>query len=253
MFLAIDIGNTSIKFGVFDGDDLTSKFIIPTRREYTARDIDAAADGALDGRRFAATLVSSVVPELDAAFAEYLAQIVGVEPAFVKTSDDFSLVFNFPIDEAGTDRLVNSFAAVEKYGAPCIVVAFGTATTIDVIDRDREHRGGLIAPGPATTAKALQIVASKLPEVDIAEPPNVISTTTVTAIQSGIFYSQIGLVETAVPHIKAEIGDDARVIATGGFAHLIADKCRSVEVVEPELTLEGLMLLNKRADRIARS
>lgn len=245
MLLAIDIGNTSIKFGVFDGDQLTSKFVIPTSRDYSVEHLRKAVNGQLDGG-FKNAIVSSVVPEIDRAITEYLSHFSRAETQFIKTTDDFDLTFSYPIHEAGTDRLVNSFAAAGKYGVPTIVIGFGTATTIDVIDRSREHRGGLIAPGPATTAKALQIVASKLPEVEIAEPPNVISTTTITSIQSGIFYSQIGLVETAVPDIKAEIGEDARVVATGGFAHLIADKCRSVDVVDGDLTLEGLRMLYSR-------
>ena len=245
MLLAIDIGNTAIKLGTYDGDRLTSKFVIPTRRDYGVAELRKAINGQLDGG-FKYAIVSSVVPEIDRAIAGYVSHFSGVEARFVRTTDDFDLTFNYPIHEAGTDRLVNSFAAAEKYGVPMIVIGFGTATTIDVIDRNREHRGGLIAPGPATTAKALQIVASKLPEVEIAEPPNVISTSTITSIQAGIFYSQIGLVEAAVPDIRAEIGEDARVVATGGFAHLIAHKCRSVDVVDGDLTLEGLKMLYSR-------
>ena len=245
MLLAIDIGNTSIKFGIFDGDQLTSKFVIPTRREYSVDEIHEAVNGQLDGG-FKNAIISSVVPQVDAAMTEFLSHFSVSETRFVRTTDDFNLTFNFPIHEAGTDRLVNSFAAAEKYGVPVIVIGFGTATTIDVIDRSREHRGGLIAPGPATTAKALQLFASKLPEIQIVEPSNVLSTTTVTAIQAGIFYSQIGLVEAAVPDIRSEIGPDARVVATGGFAHLIADKCRSVDVVDSDLTLEGLKMLYSR-------
>jgi type III pantothenate kinase len=245
MLLAVDIGNTSIKFGAFDGDRLSSKFVIPTKREYTQADIDVAVDGRLDSE-FNGAVVSSVVPEIDQEFSAFISARFGLNARFITTRDDFDLTFNYPIDEAGTDRLVNSFAASRKYGVPCIVIAFGTATTIDVIDGNHEHLGGLIAPGPVTTAKALQIVASKLPEVEIAEPPNVISTTTVTAIQSGIFYSQIGLVETSVPDIKNVIGQGAHVIATGGFAHLIADNCTSVEVVDIDLTLDGLRMLHSR-------
>jgi type III pantothenate kinase len=245
MLLAIDIGNTSIKFGIFDGDQLTSKFIIPTRREFSVDELREAVNGQLDGG-FKNAIVSSVVPEIDDTITEYLSHFAGAETQFVKTTEDFNLTFTYPIHEAGTDRLVNSFAAAEKYGVPVIVIGFGTATTIDVIDRSREHLGGLIALGPATTAKALQIFASKLPEIEIAEPSNVMSTTTVTAIQAGIFYSQIGLVEMAVPDIKSEIGEDARVVATGGFAHLIADKCKSVDVVDGDLTLEGLRMLYSR-------
>ena len=247
MLLTVDIGNTSIKFGTFDGPALVSKFVVPTHREYTNEQIAKAVDGRLDGSLDAA-IVSSVVPPIDESVSRYLDRVVGASPRFVRTSDDFGLTFNFPIHEAGSDRLVNSFAAAEKYGAPVIIIAFGTATVFDVVDANREHRGGLIAPGPATTAKALQIAASKLPEVEIAEPTNVLNTTTIGSIQAGIFYSQIGLVEAAVRHIKAEIGE-AKVISTGGFAHLIADKCKEVDAVDADLTLEGLRLLHERWQR----
>jgi len=241
VLLAIDIGNTSIKFGTFDGEALASKFIIPTHREYEADDLTAAVADRLPAN-VRGVIVSSVVPEIDGAVADFVSVKLGTEARFVKASDDFGLKFGFPVDRVGTDRLVNSFAAAAKYGVPVIVAAFGTATTIDVVGKNREYRGGLIAPGPATAAKALRAVTSKLPEVDIAEPPNVIGTDTVTAIRSGIFYSQIGLVETAARHIKAEIGE-ARLVATGGFAHLIAAHCKDVYAVDANLTLEGLKKL----------
>lgn len=244
MFLAIDIGNTSIKFGTFDGETLALKFVIPTKRDYTAAEISEAVGRRLDGIPEDA-LVSSVVPEVDAAVTGYLSAFDGAPTRFVRSTDDFGLIFNFPINATGTDRLVNSFAAAEKYGVPVIVVAFGTATTFDVVAKSREHRGGLIAPGPATMAKALKMVASKLPEVQVVEPVNVLNTTPATAIQAGIFYSQIGLVEAAVRHIKPELGDDAKVIATGGFARLIAAKCKKVDVVDEDLTLEGLRMLHE--------
>ena len=245
MLLAIDIGNTAMKFGVFSGDELTAKFVIPTRRDYPNDEFSNAVAEHLSDTPDA-VIFSSVVPELDAIVGEVFRER-GISARQITTSVDLGLTFNFPIEDAGTDHLINSFAAVELYGAPCIVIAFGTATTVDVVNREREHLGGLIAPGPKATAKAMEMIASKLPEVEIAEPPNVINTTTTGAIQSGILYSQIGLVEAAIPHIKAEIGDDAKVIATGGYASLIADKCKVIDRVEPDLTLYGLKMLYSRA------
>lgn len=246
MLLAIDIGNTSIKFGTFDGNKLISKFVIPTDRSYKPLDISTATYGRINGD-IANAIVSSVVAEVDVSFNNFLVDLLQAEPRFVNTSDDLGLTFNFPV-ESGIDRLVNSFAAAEKYGVPVILAAFGTATTFDVVDKNREHRGGLIAPGPATSAKALQAAASRLPEVEITEPANVLGTGTIAAIQSGIFYSQIGLVEAAARHIEAEIGE-AKVVATGGFARLIAAKCREVDVVDLDLTLEGLRMLHQRWKR----
>jgi type III pantothenate kinase len=245
MLLAIDIGNTSIKFGIFEGDSLIRKFVIPTRLDHTPTEIKEAVSDDLH-EEFNAVIACSVVPETNAAVAGFVSHFLGRETRFIEANDDFGLVFGFPVDGTGSDRLVNASAAADKYGRPVIVCSLGTATTIDVVSRNGEYLGGLIAPGMSTAAKALRLLTSKLPEVEIAEPANVIAVSTIAAIRSGIFYSQIGLLETAVRHIKAEIGEDARVVATGGFAHLIANKCRSVDVVDGDLTLEGLKMLYSR-------
>ena len=245
MLLALDIGNTAMKFGVFEGDELIKKFIVATDVDDVSGELRNALGenigGDLDG-----VIISSVVPEYDATVHETFLS-AGIAARQVTAKDDFGLKFSFSVDSFGTDRLVNSFAAAEKYGTPCIVISFGTATTIEVVSKDREYLGGMIAPGPRASAKALEMVTSRLPEVKVDEPANVINTNTAAAIQAGIFYSQIGLVETAIPHIKVEIGDDAQVIATGGFAPLLADKCRSIDIVEPDLTLYGLKMLYSRA------
>jgi len=245
MLLAIDIGNTAIKFGVFEDGDLVKKFIIPTDAEDVLADMSRAVGENVIGKPDG-VIISSVVPEFDALIYELFLR-AGIAARQIKSTDDLGLTITFPVDGFGTDRLVNSFAAAEKYGAPCIVISFGTATTIDVVNKDRQYLGGLIAPGPRASAKALELVTSKLPEVEIDEPANVINTNTVAAIQAGIFYGQIGLVETAIPHIKAEIGENAKVVATGGFAPLIADKCGSIDLIEPDLTLYGLKMLYSRA------
>jgi type III pantothenate kinase len=249
MLLAIDIGNTSAKFGLYDGALLRNKFVIPTNRDMDVRTLVKAVDGRL-GEPIESAWISSVVPEVDDVFRAFLAGMISSPARFITPADDFGLTFNYPTEEKGSDRLINSFAAAEKYGTPCILIAFGTATTIDVINGSREHLGGLIAPGPATAAKALEIATSKLPEVQLVQPANVLGTSTVSSIQSGIFYGQIGLVETAVAHILSEIGGQAKVIATGGFAHLIADLCKSIDRVDSDLTLDGLRMLSERLQPI---
>lgn len=246
MLLAIDIGNTSIKFGIFDGEALAKQFLIPTRRDYAAAELDSLA-GRQIAQQISRSVAVSVVPEVDEAISGFVSHFLDSETVFVRNDFDFGLTINYqPLASLGTDRLVNSFAAAEKYGVPCIVVSLGTATTIDVIDRNREFLGGLIAPGMATSAKALASLASKLPEVEIAEPLNVIGTTTAASIQSGVFYSQAGLIETAVRHIRSEIARNAQVIATGGFAYLVARKCQSIDTIDPDLTLDGLRMLYSR-------
>jgi type III pantothenate kinase len=245
MLLAVDIGNTATKFGVFDGDTAVENIVIATRRNASADDLARMVADRISG--VTGSIVSSVVPEINDAMRVFLAEATGSEPRFVAKTDDLGLTFNFSIETTGTDRLVNSFAAAELHGTPCIAISFGTATTIDVVSKDRRYLGGLIAPGPKTSAKALELVTSKLPNVDIVDTANVISATTEGAIQAGILYAQVGLIETVIPQMKLQIGKDAKTIATGGFAPLFAAKCGSIDVVEPDLTLLGLKMLYSRA------
>lgn len=242
MLLAVDIGNSSIKFGIFDDDRLASKFLIQTRKDYDPEEI-AASVGDRIQTRVDSAIACSVVPEIDKALAEYLKIFVHVEPRFVSTNDDFNLTFNFPINSSGTDRLVNSFAAAEKYGVPVVVVSFGTATTVDVINPKREHIGGLIAPGMGVSIKALELAASKLPDVEIAMPERVIAATTESSIQSGIFYGHVAMIEGLLRRVISELGDEPKVIATGGFAELIAPETDMIDLVDADLTLDGLRML----------
>jgi type III pantothenate kinase len=272
MLLAIDIGNSSIKFGVFDRDQLTSKFFIPAKRDYSAAEIVEHVGDRLPAL-IEAAIVSSVVTEIDGAMAEYISRHLHIEPRFIATTNDFNLKFGFALDTVGTDRLVNSFAAVEKYGAPCIVVSFGTATTIDVINRDREHLGGLITPGMDVTVKALALAASKLPEVLLTKPERIIASTTEKAIQSGIVYGHIAMIEGLLKRVIAELqsvpgtvmtgafavvpksplatvsGSDSgiKVVATGGFADLVAPEIDLIDIVDNDLTLEGLQMLFQKS------
>jgi type III pantothenate kinase len=141
---------------------------------------------------------------------------------------------------------VNAFAAAEKYGGPCIVCSFGTATTIDVVNSDREFIGGIIAPGMGLMAEALHLKTSKLPRVEIQRPESVIGNSTVASIQSGIYYGYIGLVEGIIPRMTGELGETATVIATGGYASMIASETDAIDTVDENLTLEGLRLIHKR-------
>lgn len=246
MLLAIDIGNTDTKLGVFEGEDLTSKISIPTSRAITADALDKLlADKIISPIDFA--LITSVVHEADDAFRKFIATQFNVAAEFVRHDLDFGLKINYqPPADAGADRLVNAFAAVEKYGAPCIVCSFGTAMTVDVVNAERELMGGLIAPGMKTLAAALKLTTSKLPEVEIERPAKVIQNTTVEAIQSGIVNGYFGLVDGILTAVKDEAGADLRVIATGGFAQMIAENTRHIDVVDKDLTLEGLRRLHER-------
>lgn len=247
MLLAVDIGNSSIKFGVFDGDDLISKISIPTRLDATAFELRHALGDNL-AHPFTAAIICSVVPEADDLLTEFLEREIKIEPVLVRNDFDFGLKINYePLASAGTDRLVNSFAAAEKYGVPCIVCSFGTATTIDVVTADRVFLGGVIAPGMGLMAKALHLNTSKLPDVAIEKPATVIQNTTVGSIQSGIVYGYVGLVGELISRIKNETGDDSKVIATGGFASMIAENTALIDILNENLLLDGLRILHDKS------
>ncbi len=245
MLLAVDIGNSSVKFGVFDGETIVSKFSIPTTNGVTVENLHSAVGNRLD-LRISSVIVCSVVPEIDIPLNLYLTKF-GVDVVFVTNDFPFGLTIKYePLESAGTDRLVNSFAAAEKYSVPCILCSFGTATTIDVVNKNHELLGGLIAPGMATMARALHSNTAKLPEVEIKAPDSVIGHTTETSIQSGIFYGQVGLAESVVSRIKNEMGKGLKVVATGGFASMIAENTDVIDIVDENLLLDGLRLLSDR-------
>jgi type III pantothenate kinase len=246
MLLAVDIGNTAIKFGVFDGEHLTFKLSVPTLHNLTPTGLaNVLRDRIMLGITDA--IVSSVVPEVEAAVREFIESEYNVKPTFVENTWEFGFKINHdPLPEAGTDRIVNTFSAVEKYGVPVIVCSFGTALAIDVVDPNRTLVGGLIAPGMNTLATALNTTTSKLPEVVIEKPSRIIQRTTSLSIQSGIVYGYFGLVETLLTQIKKEIGDDPKVVATGGFAKLIAENTTQIDIIDDNLLLDGLQKLHLR-------
>lgn len=246
MLLAVDIGNSAIKFGLFEGEKLTSKFSIPTKRDTTADEIRLAVGDRLDGLIGAATLCS-VVPHIEPSIASFLRESAGVEPVFIGNSSDFGLKINYaPLESLGTDRIVAAFAAVEKYGAPVIVCSLGTATTIDVVNADREFLGGIIAPGMNAMAEALHLKAAKLPKVDVARPDDLLGNSTVDAIRSGVYNGYFAMICGLVEMFRKRVGDDARVVATGGNSEIAAVECDSIDVADTELILNGLNLLSRR-------
>jgi type III pantothenate kinase len=246
MLLAIDIGNTSVKFGVFDNEELISRFSIPTTQDVSSAEI-AAEVGANLNLPVSDAIVCSVVPVLNKQISEYAKAAFAIDPFFVTNDLDLGLAILYePLTTLGTDRIVNSFSAAEKYGVPCIVCSFGTATTVDAVSHERELLGGLIAPGFVTMARALDLNTANLHEVDIDRPENVINNTTTSSIQAGIFYSQVGLIESVVGRVKNELAGDVKVIATGGFSWAIADACDCIDVTDQNLTLEGLRMIYLR-------
>jgi type III pantothenate kinase len=252
MLLAVDVGNTQTVIGVFDGDRLARDWRVATEAERTADEIAALVDrllelADLDFEQIDGVCLSSTVPVLVReyeAFAErYAAAPILVVGPGVKTG--IPILYDNP-HELGPDRIVNAVAARERYGAPCIVVDFGTSTNFDAVSRAGEFVGGVLAPGIESSMDALFARAARLVKVDFVEPPSVIGKTTVAALQSGVVYGFAGQVDGIVTHMRGELGADARAIATGGLASLIAPHSQTIELVAPDLTLDGLRLVWER-------
>ena len=254
MLLAIDAGNTNITLGLFRDEELISEWRLLTDRERSSDEYGADLDelfesAGIDRRNIDGVAIASVVPQLDQALRQMCEDYLELTPLFVNYTTDTGLkiLYDSPAD-VGVDRIVDAAAAVTKYGAPCIVVDFGTATTFNVVNARREYLGGAIAPGLMISAEALFARAAKLPRVEIKRPEKVIASSTVGAMQSGIYHGYVGLVDGVLEQMIAELGEKPRVIATGGLASVIASASAFIEDIDPALTLEGLRLIYARAE-----
>ena len=249
MLLAIDIGNSNIKFGVFDGAELTDKFSIATKRDYKADELHFDRLQFADGKflKIDQSYVSTVVPEMIDVVREASQAQFKVTPVFVDHNADFGIVNKYePPTAVGIDRLVNASAAAEKYGTPVIICSFGTATVIDAVNKNGEFIGGIIAPGAKLMAASLHENTALLPAVQIEKIEHVIGNNTADAIRSGIVNGQIAMADGLIKRVAAELGSKPRVIATGGFAQFIADGIKTLSVIDENLTLDGLRLLAER-------
>lgn len=246
MLLTIDIGNSSVKFGLFDQGNMVSRFAISTDALRATGKIEELS-GEVSGHQFEAVIVSSVVPEMNETIAEFSQTHLGITPVFVDHTFDFGFEIRYdPPSAVGVDRLVAASAAARKYGKPCIVCDFGTAATIDAVNSTGEYLGGIITPGITTLSHALVQKTSKLPEIELKKPDSVIGSSTVAAIASGIYYGYAGLVEGLIKRIIEELGEKPSVIATGGFAEMIAGEVPAIEIVDNDLVLEGLQMIYSR-------
>ena len=243
MLLTVDVGNTQTVLGLYEGDELRDHWRAATDAERTGDELSVLLAGLLDPDDVDGLCLSSTVPALIRAWEElaerWTAPLLLVGPG-VKTG--VPIRYDDP-REVGPDRIVNAVAAKERYGTPCIVVDFGTSTNFDVVSVDGEYVGGVLAPGVEVSMDALFMRAARLFRVDFATPATVIGKTTASSLQSGLVYGFTGQVDEIVTRIRGELGVDARAIATGGLADLIAPHSRTIERVDPWLTLEGLRLV----------
>jgi len=249
MLLAIDIGNTDTTLGVFEGEELRATWNMATdihrlADEYAALLLNLLHHQGLDTSDIKEIVMCSVVPPLIATFDELFQRYFHISPlvvgAGVKTG--VRIRMDNP-KEVGADRIVNAAAAHHLYGGPVIITDLGTATTFDTISKEGDYLGGAIAPGIVTAAEALFMRAAMLPRVELVHPKQAIGTNTITAMQSGIVFGYVGLVEGIVARIQQELGGKAKVVATGGYAELIAKETAVINIVNPHLTLIGLRLI----------
>lgn len=253
MLLAFDVGNTNIVCGVYDGDELIQHWRLATDTLQTS-DGYAGIFGTLfnlSGLKFSditdiiiATVVPPIIPLLEKLSKKYFnCDPILVGPG-IKTG--LNILYDNP-RELGADRIVNAVAAIHEYGAPLIIIDMGTATTFCVIDKKGRYLGGAVALGAISSMEALFQRASKLPRIELVKTDSVICRNTVSAMQSGIYYGFVGQIDEIVKRIKKELNEEnVKVIATGGLSSLIAQETETIELVDPMLTLKGLLILYKK-------
>ena len=259
MLLAIDVGNSNIVLGVFDGARLIHSWRLQTVRERTSDELGLLVDGLfahsrIERVRIRGVILGSVVPPLTGTVRQMVERYFGVTAVIVEpgVNTGMPILYKNPA-EVGADRIVNAVAAYEKFGTspagagrPLIIVDFGTATTLDAVSAKGEYLGGAICPGVQISADALFQRAARLPRIDVRKPASVVGQTTVGAMESGLFYGYVGMVEGLVRRMSDELGGNALCVATGGLADVISPETSLIEHVDADLTLDGLRIVWER-------
>jgi len=247
MILTIDIGNTKTAFGLAEDDRMDLSYRIATDRDRTADDYWVTFSTLLEGEPAPEDVViSSVVPSVEREIVQMCERWMDIPPTVIDPVDMeiMPLDVDFP-REVGADRVVNCYGALRLFGAPAVVIDFGTATTFDIVSEDGTYRGGMIMPGPGIAAEALFEKTALLPKVDFRRPTGLIGRNTVASIRSGLYYGLLAQVEGIVERIREELGTTIRVVATGGISRILAKECPVLDAFEPLLTLKGLALIHR--------
>jgi len=253
MILVVDVGNTHIVLGVFEGKNLLASWRLSTKEERTADELGMLIlslfqHEKLDAENVEAVIVASVVPPIMYTLEHSIKKYFRIDSMIIGpgTKTGINIRYQNP-KEVGADRIVNAVAGFEIYGGPLIIVDLGTATTFCAINSRGEYMGGIICPGIKISAEALFQKTAKLPRIDVIKPESVIGKNTVSSMQSGIFYGYVGQIDYIVSRMKFEMQEEnVKVIATGGFARLIAEESKSISEVNPTLTLNGLRIVYER-------
>jgi type III pantothenate kinase len=257
MLLTIDIGNTNITLGLYQGKELGPRWRLATAYDHMPDEYGLQLVGLLEHANHTpedvdAICLASVVPPITGKIIEACRRYLNKDPLVVDAGVKTGVRVRYEDPRAvGADRIVDAVAVVHLYGTPACVVDFGTATTFDAISKNGDYLGGAIAPGIGIAAEALFQRTAKLPRVDLQKPPSVIGRNTVHSMQSGLLYGYVGLVEGMVARFRAELGAEMKVIATGGLADIVAHETAVIQIVAPWLTLDGLQMvweMNKSID-----
>lgn len=256
MLLAVDVGNTNVTIGVFDGGELVTTFRMTTKMQRTSDEfgmtiIDLIEHNQVESSKITAAVISSVVPNIMHSLCSGIIKYFGIQPMVVEpgVKTGIRIVTENPA-QIGADRIVDAVGAYELYGGPVLVIDYGTATTYDFVNERGDFFAGVTAPGIRISAKALWEDAAKLPEIEIKKPASILSRETISSMQAGLVYGQIGQTEYIVTHMIEEAGlENVKVVATGGLGKIIASETDCIDYYNQTLTLEGMRLIYAKQKR----